>query len=596
MQKIHIFDAAGEELIVRDLEGVSKALLVSAAEDGVKLVETAAAGDKVIGALVPNEDGWALAAVSPDEPVTAGPKSSPDMQLSAGVVCALGGFTFRMEGEAGATGATLLWRWEGSKIVADPVVAGRNSVAVSATDARPAVNPPLAGEELFEFFPSVNGIDVISGSGDNRFRLEVGAGTLFSVGGFEGMYLPGAEAEAAMKSSNPFGWTSRKVRQRLLFGVFLLALSFLGAAYLHRETDRLARQVAEPRGAVESAPRWDLSRPADSGNTELMFNIKFYQAIPEITGPSVSPLAAEMIRRGELPMFAGNAEIGRCVKFVKDVTEIQKLIRSGRWDELRSTLAKVDRGMFTRADADVFLEDAEELNLFLNEVSPGYVDKMLNGSYDEKTDDPRWLAAFASVTNQNIFYTLQSVRRSIAYDLKRVDAIARYCDVRGEVTASGDQVTAPLAAKLHDAYRTMGEYIDTAAYAAVVSNELVQIRGIVRRLGENAVKRVCDAAEDDAAPGVVLGNIAELAESVGLASETVAEWRLTARESAQRLEAKLRTLYQKYRLLSPSDPAKGREILDEMLRLSAHVVNRFGTWARQEARRLEEKKTEETKQ
>lgn len=592
MQIIHVYDPSGKELVTRDLAELKKPLLVAVGEAGPELVETAAPGAEVIGALVPNEDGWSLAAVSLERPVVAGPKSAPDMQLTAGTVCALGGFTFRMECDRGTTGAMLLWRYEGSKVVADQVSAGRNIVAVNAVDSRPAVNPALAGEEIFEFFPSANGIDVIAGVGDRRSRQQFDAGTLFAVGGFEGMYLSGKDAEAAMKSSNPFGWPSRGPRLKLFAGVYLLALLFAGAAWLSREVKRQQAMVDAPRGAVQVAPKWKFSATdaavCDTDGRELMFEIKFYQSLNEVLGREPSLVAADLIRTGSLPEFTNNTEIARSVKFLKDVTEIQTLVKSGRWEALREMLGRVDRAMVTRADADAFYDDAKEISVYINELTPMYIDMMLKGTYVNSRDDARWEAAYAAVTNNNVFYDSPGVQRSIETGGLRIKAVEEYCKAREKMRKAGDAVDAECLRQTSETFRHLDEYLQEDVYASVVSNELVKLRGMVRSIGDGVVKRACDAARDDELVGVLLLEAAELGGQVGLDAVVLSEWRRLAKDSAKRLDDRLRALYQEYRIKSTSDLKAGKVILAEMARMSAGG-NRFGVWARREQERLAEK-------
>ena len=591
MELLHVYDGAGQELFVRDLAGETKPQLILVRDGRAAIAETASASDKVIGAFVRNEDGWSIASSSADVPVVSGPKSAPDMQLLPGMVCSVGGYAFRLERDSAATGCMLLWRVAGSNVVADAVVAGRNVVATGTAEGKPSVNPPLVVDELFEFFPAVDGLDVLTGVGEKRTRLQVPAGTLFSVGEFEGMYLAAADAEAAMKTSNPFSWPARGSRRALMGGLAALLGLFLVAAMINTWNGHLDRLLEGPRGAVESEPLSDHSDYVDNLDREAIYEIAFYRSLPDVLGPEPSPVAYDLIARGEVPEFTNNVEITRRVRFLKDVINIQTDINSGRWEMLSNTMARIDRKMFVLSDADRFYRDAQSVATYITSTMPDAVYEATR--YDPDCTDvvervQAWFASLESFQTNNIFLSGITLKREVARNAARRDAVVAYLKARRDA-ASEDQ-TEDYVAKdfidLREAFCDMREQLSDSAYSQIVVREKEGIRKALPLAVAFIVRRAEADPQHGDAKLAVLEDLCELAETVEVDPERTAEWRALAVDAGRRLDRKFRSLYQTYRLSAASDPGKAREALDAMLDLG-EVKSPFRTWALKEKEKLE---------
>ena len=588
MELLHVYSASdGTELFTRDLSGETRPFIVSTRPDGtIEFAVNATPGNAVIGALVRNEDGWSLASASVSTPVTCGPKSAPDMQLMAGMACAIGGFTFRLENDEVASGCVLIWRYEGSKPVMDAVVAGRNSVGrTPGAEGRVAVNPPLMEQPLFEFFPSLDGIDVVFGSGDSRLRLQVPAGTLFACSGFEGMYLDAAHGAKAMESSNPFSWPSRRPRRQLVLGVMAMLSVFVVAAALHFRLDMLNKRIAEPRGAT----RFEIEEGYFAFQNDLrddvaMVMMYYLRSLPMLLTASASQVSLDLINVSEQPRFADCETVQRMLGFVKSIRNIQECIGSLRWGDLETAINGVDREYCMMSEADSFLEDAREVCDGANHAVPEFFLKISEvGSKDfEAFTNYVSTTGGSFLPEDNIFAASESFKREIDLGRERWETLVGYVVSRDRLIDGGDYDSREVT-QLIEAYTLMRDLYQGTPYEPVAERE----KGVMLALCDQLVE-IAEKAQEKNPEGfelTKLGLVATLGEQVGASEEKVASWREAARAAGKRLDSRYRQLYQNYRLKVGSHPELARGLLTEMIELGG-VSNPFYNWALREFDRL----------
>ena len=365
-ERLKIFSENGEMLLERDLSEVAKPLMLLAGETP-QLVETVSQGADVLGALVRDEDGWTLASAKGDMPVSSGPKTGTDFHLTAGVACALGPWVFRIEREGADTGTVLLWRVGSSAVAADPLIQGRNLVA-TAKEGAYAVNPAVPGMELCSIFPTVDGVDVTASGGD-ALRLSVPFATLFAVGPFQAMALPAADAAAAVKSGKPFGWPARHTRAGLMAMMIVVGLVGLAALAIVKEKKTVDAALAAKHGPEQIVRDLSAEEANNTDEDAIVYQNSFFHALPLILKAERSPITRDLIQRGrQIAGHVGGAkakenekDIQDIMRFLKAVDDIQEAAQKGDWAMLKETLAKVDRAMFTRCDADTFYADAQEI-------------------------------------------------------------------------------------------------------------------------------------------------------------------------------------------------------------------------------------------
>ena len=586
MEILHIYGPDGAELPSEDLSVHTKSVLVCRDGDRLVLGESAATGVEVVAALVRNEDGWALASAKPDVMVTAGPKSAPDMQLLPGLVCAIAGFSFRLERDRLASGCMLLWRYDRSKIVADGVVAGRNIVAENAADGKPCVNPALAGDTLFEFYPAADGIDVVTGTGDKRIRQSIASRTLFAAGGFEAMYLSAEDAAEAMKTSSPFSWPSRKPRRWLFGGLLLLLgmLALLGVTSLHHKS--LLRKLAHPRVAQQVEPMYGHVPYSDAADRETIFEVHFYRSLPEILGPDPSPLADDLIRIGQLPQFANDKTAVRRVKFLQDIKTIQALVRSGRWDELKTALNGVDKEMFMLSDARDFYTDAQELVNLVDVVQPAQVRQLLEGKVSVEESDRDIASEFANLQSNNLFMTGITLKREKTRNDARRSVILAFLQAQKLVQTKGGDATAVEFTALTDAFCALRDQLSDPAFAPALEPTVKALLDSVRTNAETLMK--LSSSEENDIRIVKLVALADLAGQVGVSDEETAQWRTKAKEARDRLALRYQKFYQLYRLKIGSDRELALKTLDDMIAIG-FAESPYYRWALREKERISQK-------
>ena len=586
MELLHIYGSDGTELPSEDLSSRTKSILICRDGDRLVLSEAAATGVEVVAALVRNEDGWALASSKPDVMVTSGPKSAPDMQLIPGLVCGIAGYSFRLERDKSTSGCMLLWRYDRSKIVADGVIAGRNVVAENAASGKPCVNPALAGDTLFEFFPAADGIDVVTGTGEKRTRQSISSRTLFAVGGFEAMYLSAEDAEAAMKSSSPFSWPSRKPRRWLLLGLLALMglCALVGMFYMRHQA--LLRQLAIPRSAQQVAPMFGHNPYEDASDRETIFELHFYRSLPLVLGPDPSPIADDLIRAGQLPQFTNNVTAARRVRFLNDVKKVQILVRSGRWDELRTVLNGLDKEMFTLSDAQDFYNDAVELLNLVNVVQPARVRKLLEGQLSVEEADRSGKAMFAALQTNNLFMTGATLKRERARSGERRSVILAFLEKRRRLEEQGEKATSAEIAAFTDAFCALRDQMTDSAYAAVLDSTVKTLQDAVRKDAEVLMKLESNALNDIRI--VKLVTLADLGGQLGVPEDEIATWRKRARDASGRLALRYQKSYQLYRLKIGSDRDLALKTLDEMIAIG-FTESPYYRWALREKERVSKK-------
>ena len=567
MELLKIYSQSGELLLERDLSDAPAALLVVAGEKP-ELAETASAGAGVAGALVRDEDGWSLASSSPDDPVVSGPRRAPDIHLTAGVACSLGGWVFRIERESASAGLVLLWRVGSGAVVADPLLQGRNIVATRPSDGAYEVNPAIAGMEICEIFPTGDGaVEVISAGGE-KHRLTAAPGALFAVGPFQAMVLDAASASAAVKSGSPFSWPSRGTRSALMLAAMVVGLVCLGGAYLSKERSRLEAALAAPRGAERIELR--TSDPGEIDEDALVYFIAFYRSMPLILKAERSQITQDLIDRGE--QIIDQEGIADAVEFLRKIDGIQQAVSKGDWDGLQAILAKTDCEMFIRCDADKFHEDAKEIAEFVTASLPRFLASVMSFGEKEFEDAGNRVQTLFDGMKDNVFMSGEIVRRERAMLELRWNALAAYVPARSRYFEGKDDAGRGLL----DAWVQFVDAFDPddPTFAPIVKREKDAIAAEI-------VKRA-ESAED-----AELVRLCDLGEAVGVDDSVLADWKRRAAAARKKLAARYRALYGDYRARAAVAPGASETlaVLDRMLEIGLED-NAFHQWAERERARV----------
>ena len=576
-ENLKIYSTAGKPLLERDLSGDRRPMMVVAGGEVPVLADTVEKGADVIGALVPDEDGWTLASSKADMPVSSGPKTAPDMHLMAGVACALGPWIFRIEREGSADGDVLLWRVGSSAVAADPIVQGRNAVAESDGGAY-AVNPAVPGAELCEIFPTNDGIDVVTG--ESR-RLSVPYATLFSVGPFQGMVLKAEDAAAAAKCGNPFAWPSRGVRCALMLGLVAIGAVALAAVALSRMAATVDDSVAARSGAVRIDRPYaeDGVQHAHTDEDVFVYQLACFSTFPSILKADPSPVTMDLIRRGEQLLghirgtdaAATERDVRDTIRFLRDVDAIQRAVRKGDWKRLKDTLAGSDHEMFLKCDADRFYDDAKEIMDLVMVELPAFLAAAAERGAGGFAESKERLGKYFDGMSDNLFMSGETVRRERDLAHERWETLSAFVPARDRFVSGQSRDGDGLAAAWADFVDVFD--LSEASFAPMVKRE--------RDLIEEALVRRAETADDSA-----LIKLLEIGEAIGVDDSRLAKWRDRAAAARKEISAKYRSLYSEYRLRAAVSPGAPETVavLDEMLKLGV-CDNPFHKWAVREVER-----------
>lgn len=580
METLKILNVEGKVVLTQDLSNERGPLLVVVAGDTLRLGPSAAADERVIGAVVRTEDGWNLASSDAASPVVSGSRSEGDLPLAVGNALVLEGYVFRLETDVAASGHVLLWRAGKGRVSAENIFAGRNFVAVDGLTGKLSVNPAVARDVVCEFYSVANGVDVIAPDGT---RLSVENARIFACGGFEGMVLEASEAQAAMKTRNPFSYPGRFVREGILLALAGAAAVFFFAAFLNREVKSTARLLEAPRGAERlDAP---LAEPAVSTyfGDAFLYLLSAYREMTDILGPRPSPAAADLIRRAEL--MKDEPEVLRMATFLRQVTDYQETVLANRWSDLDAQLEKADREMFVRTDGMRFLGDLHELSTCANRAAPRFIYEITDLACTNREE--LLVAAHAAVEDlkDNIFSSAPEVQAFLAQLESRREVIMDYIAARQRVLSDGTGVV-----EIHSVYDRLKSELDEEVYRPIFDRE--------NGLWKDYLVRRIEAILSDRERSREIGQLAALcdfADAVGISPDRRLAWNSRVKELTRTLEMQCQKLYQQYRLTAGSNPAEADRLLDELVSVS-EGNEKFGAWARREkARRAEttEKKEEE---
>lgn len=575
-EHLRIFSSGGDLLLERDLAGIARSLMILDG-DSPQIAESVPPGAKVLGALVRDEDGWTLASASGERPVLSGPKSGPDFHLTAGIACSLGPWVFRIERDGSATGTVLLWRVGRSSIVADPLVQGKNVLAVSG-DGSCAVNPAVAGEEMCEIFPTEDGVDVLT-IGEGGERLSVPFATMFAAGPLQAMAMPAADAALAVKSGDPFGWPSRGTRTGLLAMALVCALVCLGALALVKERGKVDAAFAARHGAVQIERALE-GTVQDSLQDEdvFVFRLSFYRSLPLILKAERSPITRDLILRGRQ---LSDAEVDGMVRFLHEVDTIQDAVHGGDWEVLKKTLAEADRTMFTAFDADRFYSDAQQIADFITVLLPRFLTAVSEiGAENVAIADEQIKAYFESMSD-NMFMSGDIVRRERDNAEERWRALSAYIKARDAFLSLHN----PSVVELQETWSNLLDGFDPEdpSFADMVSREREQLVG-----------EILNRAED--ADAVTLIRLCSLGETLGVDDGVLAGWRNRAADHHKAISARYRELYSDYRMRSAvaPDAPETLAVLDQMLTLGLDD-NPYHQWASREKNRVLSKNAEDAR-
>lgn len=579
MEHLKILDSSGRTLAERALEPSEKGpILVVADGAGVRLVPAVAAGERLVAALVRDVDGWTLAAADAATPVVCGAKRAGSFALVAGSACSVADYVFRLESDVALSGNVLLWRVGKSAVAAENVASGRNLVAADALRGGSlTVNPAVPGVVRFEFYPTADGLDIVLPSGG---RTRIAARLVFAVGDFTGLLLSAADAAAALRSGNPFSYPSRGVRVRLMAALLGVGIVVLLGAYLSREAARVERLADAPRGAraVAGTP---VTASVDDGDAYI-YMLAFYRDLPLILGARRSPVADDFIARAA--RLGESAEVARAVRFLKDVTAIQDLVAARRWDELAVRLKGIDREMFTIANATRFLEDVQEVLTCASKLIPEAAHTVCRASAAEREAINAKVARTFADMSDNIFVQSDSLKGWFQGVREKRTALFDYLAVRDRVCAPDGARTAADVEALRASFATLVQVFgdDLAAVSEDLRREL---EGFVTTTLQRLTARFRTAT--DFAPEMsAIVPLCELAADVGVAADRVRAWRQDAQRIDRLVDTRFRACYQEYRLTAADNPARARQLLDEMLAIG-QTSNKFHAWARRERARLD---------
>ena len=579
MERLLILTGDGRKVLERELAAEKGPLLVVAsATGGVSLAASAAAGDDVLGALVRGEDGWSLATAKAGVDVVSGPKRASEQPLLVGQQASLGGYVFKIEGEASQSGSVLVWRLGRSPVAADAVLAGRNVVTFDEATGVAAVNPAMQDDFFVEFYPGAHGVEVVSRAGDH---LTVAPGEAFEVGDFRAIVLPRADATEAMKSRNPFAWPSRKARRLLVASAATILGVLLFAGVVNRGASALAHLAASKAQVAQRVEATAHLSAEALDDDRYLFLFTFYRDLPLMLQAQEGLATHDLIKRAD---DMGDAPDVQTIKeMLEAVIKCQRGITANRWQSIDEVLKTVPRHVFELYGADSFYDDVVEVNKLVHVSLPDIVirktefgkegdieslyseiEKALEDLKDNRFRDMKTLKAFVSEIRMNL------------------EILRGYVQARDVLLGSEKKPAVETPESLADVTRTFAS-LESAmdgvdgmeGYLPLVKRERALLCGRLAKWAERAD---------------LLGAVVDLAEVVDADAAQVGVWRKQAAVQKRTAAERIRRLYREYRLKGRGDPKRAREILDEILTASdADRKNPFRVWAEREKGKMDKK-------
>lgn len=577
MDTLKIMHSDGRTVLERDLSATRDPLMI-VEKDGALVFAASASGAEVFVALVPDEDGWVLASPDPARPVRSGTKRDGSLPLLPGSSCSVGEYIFLLDSDVTSSGDVMLWRVDRSPIGAEAVRAGRNVVAADALrDGVLTVNPAVPGEELFSFYPTSDGLDVVMPSGG---RMSVARNICFSVGGFEGVVMPSAEAMSALKTARPFAYPSRNIRRRLALALSGVFVCLLAAAALVNAAKSTERRADEPHGVVR-IPGRDVGEVRVYEGDEYIFLMSFFRDMPSVLGPQPTSSAQDLLTRAA--NLSDTQLVARVNGFLGSVLTIQQSILAERWSDLSNCLAKVDRKDFTIANGLQFLADAREVSDFANVTVPESGSRIRNASAAER------LAIEAAITNavsglsDNRFIASRSLVTYCGRLSRQYEVLNAYLAVCDRIRSHRDTLVPSEVVELYECYLELLRSGDRD-----IPGLLDDIRKDLREFSRRWISELIDGfdrnpvfrRELDA-----IGPLYELASESDTDAKTLRVWKSSMQNILRRGESAARAAYEKYRMLRYGVGDERMALLDEIIGIGT-PAGRFYEWAQGEKRRI----------
>lgn len=594
MELLHLHRADGALVKTFDLAALPRRPLTLGADPAADL--PLPEGPAVLAALIRDEDGWLLAPADP---------ALPETRLLPGEPAALGPFRFRLERDAVQARATLLWRVGRDKAVhAAPLADGRNVLAWLPDRSAPALNPPVPGDKLCDLFLEGDALTLVAGDAaeGHADRLAFAFGDRFAVGPLQGLALPTALAERALKARDPLAWPDRRVRlllrvaavAGLLLGLVLLALA--------RQAHALRAELDARVPAVVELPAPDLPADADplARDAAIAYGQLFHACLPGLLGTPGTAASGELLARraeellAELPKDAPDrAPLARKWAFLKNLADLKRAVAAGDWPRLGPALDALDADVLAYYDADLLLADARALDRCFNRVYPEACRDLCRGGTPASVE-PRLQAARDALQGNRF--------RALPVVAKRLDALDRHWSALlawhaaargfGGGAAGADDVDAcDSKGLLRDALYALEDTtdaLDDPALDALLQTE----RDALAEEVEVRIATLCGERPALIAPEVAtperLRALARLARALGSPRAESAARRAEARAAAlvADYERRCRALIVDYRLkrLAGDLPA-AEAILGRILALGP-ADSPFWAWAQREKARL----------
>ncbi len=570
MERLLILSSDGKKILERDVSAEKGPLLVVKDAEGLHLAASTSAGDAVMGALVRDEDGWTLASATAGADVVSGPKKAGSLPLLAGQQLLLGGFIFKIEGESAQSGRVLVWRLGRSPVAADAVLAGRNVVTYDAVTGLAAVNPAIQDNVLFEFYPDVQGVEVVSRTGEH---LTVAENAAFEVGDFRAIVLPHADAAAAMKTRYPFAWPTRRMRRVLVLSIAAILGAFIVSGLVNQSAAML-ESLSHSGSAVAQQTEATVHFSNDSLNDDrYLFLFTFYRDLPIILQAEESLVSHDLLKR--LEDVPNASDLVPLKTLIESIICCQRGMATDRWQMIDDVIKNVPRRLFETYGADAFYDDVVELIGLIRESLPEIVlRETVYGGGDSENLYSRIVKTVQGLED-NRFITADTVYSLIAKIRINIELLRDYIKARDALLGVKGQPPLETPNAIADVTRTFAvlvSIIDNApgmeGYVPLLDRE----KKLLRTRLETWTSR----------PGLLDAAI-DLAAVVGVDEAQLETWRHQVIAQRRAVDEQVRRLYREYRLKVRNNPARARDILNEILKATdTDQKSPFRAWAERE--------------
>ena len=307
-----------------------------------------------------------------------------------------------------------------------------------------------------------------------------------------------------------------------------------------------------------------------------LFMFTFYRDLPLALQAKENRTTHDLVKRVE--DLGGDGEFQPIKTMLEAVLKCQRGIAANRWNMIEEVLKTTPRRLFEIYGADVFYDDVVEVSDLVRESLPDIVIRATEYGHEDVSSLYAKIEAALDNLKDNLFRNVESLRAFIADVKANADVLRGYVRARNRLLGTSKQKPV----------ETVDAIVEVTQALATLESQMDGVESMegYRPLVEREKKLLRERIEKWTMRVDLLGAVVDLAEVAGVDESQLAAWRKKAAAQRRAINERVRLLYREYRLTSRNEPARARELLDEILKASdADRKNPFRIWAEREKKK-----------